>query len=151
MINSCFDDFDFIYPLSMEIYYPVVDQGAYGNVKKQWILDQTVKCFFNPAGRKYKTDVQADVNITIDNAIVGRVPFDITQSSRENLNSMTNIIITNIKDVNGNLIYNESAGIRKGKATIFEVATINPIIGAFADVDYYKIVIRRSDNQAVDI
>jgi hypothetical protein len=141
---------DFIYPLLADIYYPIVDTGAYGNVKKQWVLDRTIACFFNPAGRKFKEDITPNANINIDNVLVGRVRNDITQSDNE-LYSMTNIIITNIRDAQGNLIYNESAGVRKGKSTIFEIATSNPIVGPFGGTEYYKVVIRRSENQAADI
>jgi hypothetical protein len=140
-----------MYPLLADVYYPISEQGAYGNLKKTWVLDRTIACAFNPAGRKYKEDVVADENITIDNSLVGRIRSDITQSSRENSNSLTNIIIANIRDSAGNIIYNESAGPRVGKSTIFEIATSNPIVGAFGTTEYYKLVIRRSDNQAIDL
>jgi hypothetical protein len=141
---------DFIYPLLADIYYPIVEQGAYGNLKKQWVLDRTVACFFNVAGRKFKEDVTPNANINIDNVLVGRLRKDISQSENE-IYSITNIIVTNIRDKNGNSIYNESAGPRSGKSTIYEVATNNPIIGPFGGTEYYKVIIRRSENQAVDI
>jgi len=142
---------DFIYPLLADIYYPIVEQGAYGNLKKQWVLDRVVACFFNPAGRKFKEDVIINPNITIDNAIVGRVRNDITENNGNELYSITNIIITNIRDAQGNSIYNESSGPRKGQSTIFEISTSNPVVGPFGKVDYYHLVINRSDNQAVDL
>jgi hypothetical protein len=140
----------FIYPLLADVFYPIVDQGGYGNLKKQWVLDRVIACAFNPAGRKFKQDVQPDVSIQIDNSLVGRTKNDLTQSSNDYY-SMTNIILTNIRDSNGNIVYNESAGSRKGKATIFEVASVNPIVGPFGSVEYYKIVIRRSENQGADV
>jgi hypothetical protein len=141
---------DFIYPLLADIYYPIVEQGAYGNLKKQWVLDRTVACFFNVAGRKFKEDVTPNANINIDNVLVGRLRKDISQSENE-LYSITNIIVANIRDKDGNSIYNESAGPRSGKSTIYEVATNNPIVGPFGGTEYYKVIIRRSENQAVDI
>jgi hypothetical protein len=142
---------DFMYPMLADIYYPITEAGGYGNVKKQWILDRTIACAFNPAGRKFKQDIQTNANITIDNSLVGRTRTDITQSSRDNLNAVTNIIIANIRDTDGNIIYNESSGIRAGRSTIFEIATLNPIVGPFGKTEYYKVVIARSDNQAADI
>ena len=143
---------DFMYPLLADIYYPVIDQGAYGNLKKHWVLDRSVAAAFNPAGRKFQQDVQTNnAKLDIDNAILGRVRQDPTQSSRNELFSLTNIIITNIRDNQGNLIYNESSGPRIGKATLFEIATSNPIVGAFGTTEYFKLVLRRSDNQAVDL
>jgi hypothetical protein len=142
---------DFIYPLLADIYYPIVETGAYGNLKKQWVLDKTVACFFNVAGSKYKQDVGTEANINVDNSILGRFRNDPTQSSTESLYSITNIVITNIRDKDGQLIYNESAGPRSGNPTLFEIATLNPIIGAFGKVEYYKVILRRSENQAVDL
>lgn len=142
---------DFTYPLLADIYYPIVETGGYGNLKKTWVLDKSVACGFNPGGLKNKKDVNAEANINIDNSITGRVRSDLTQSSTESLYSLTNIIITNIRDRDGNLIYNESSGPRSGKATLFEIATFNPIVGAFGKTEYYKIILRRSENQAVDL
>ena len=142
---------DFVFPLVADVYYPIVDQGAYGNVKKQWILDRTISCFFAPAGVKNKKDVNAEPNINIDNAIIGRIKNDLTKSNADSRYSLTNIVITNIRSASGSLIYNESSGPRTGKGTLFEVASLNPIVGPFGEVEYYRVVLRRSENQAVDI
>jgi hypothetical protein len=142
---------DFTYPLLADVYYPIVEQGPYGNVKKTWVLDRTIACFFNPAGRKFKQDVVPNPNITIDNSLVGRVRTDLTTSTRDNLNSLTNIIITNIRDKDGNTIFNESGGVRAGKATLFEISTFNPVVGPFGKTEYYNVLIARSDNQGADI
>jgi hypothetical protein len=142
---------DFAYPLLADIYYPIVDVGAYGNVKKQWVLDRTIACYFSSGGLKNKKDVNAEANINIDNLISGRVKNDLTQSNDESLYSITNIIVTNIRDINGNSIYSESAGTRSGKSTLFEIATLNPIQGPFGSTDHYKVLLRRSENQAVDL
>ena len=139
------------YPLLADIYYPDVEQGAYGNVSKIWMIDATIACAFAPAGRKYMQEVQPNVNITQDSSLVGRTKSDIRVSSRQAANSITNIIITNLRDTAGNLIYLETSGPRAGKATIFEIATTEPIVGPFGKVEYHKVVIRRSENQGVDV
>lgn len=145
------EETDFMYPLLMDIYYPIIETGAYGNLKKEWVLDRSVACFFNPAGRKFKQDVGTEAKVDIDNSVVGRVRTDITSSNRDDLYSLTNIIITNIRDKDGKIIYNESSGPRSGLSTIWEVATLNPVVGPFGTTDYYKLVIRRSENQAIDL
>lgn len=142
---------DFLYPLLADVYYPIIEQGAYGNVKKQWVLDRTIALAVNPAGRKFLQQVQTNANITLDNSLVGRTRTDILTTSKESLSAVTNIIIANIRDVNGNIIYNESSGIRTGKSTIYEISTFTPIVGPFGSTEYYKLVITRSDNQAADI
>jgi hypothetical protein len=141
---------DFTYPLLADIYYPIVETGAYGNSKKTWVLDRTIACFFNPAGRKTKQDVNSENKLELDNLVIGRVKNDLTQSTNDSY-SITNIIIANIRDKSGNIIYNESAGVRKGNSTIFEIASLNPIVGAFGKTEYYKVLIRRSENQAADL
>jgi hypothetical protein len=98
-----------------------------------------------------KEDVKPNVNITQTSLLLGRVREDIRISDRQDSNAITNIIITNIRDRNCNQIYMETSGIRKGKPTIFEVATNEPFIGPFGNMEYFKLVLRRSENQAVDI
>jgi hypothetical protein len=64
---------------------------------------------------------------------------------------MTNVIVANIRDKNEKQIYNETAGIRSGKSTIFEISSFEPIVGPFGSTEYYKIILSRSENQAADI
>ncbi|CAB4242178.1 hypothetical protein UFOVP222_37 [uncultured Caudovirales phage] len=143
---------DFMYPLLADIYYPIVEQNPYGAVKRTWVLDRTVAIAANPAGRKYQQDVQTNnAKLDLDNSILARVRTDITESTNEELYSLNNILITNIRDKAGNLVYNESSGPRSGKASLWEISTFNPIVGAFGSVEYFKLVLLHSDNQAVDV
>jgi len=142
---------DFMFPLCAEIYYPTVEQGAYGDVKRTWMLDRTVACNFSAAGSAGKEEITPNVNITQEKVLIGRVKKDIRISERDAKNSVTNVVITNIKDKSGNPIYIETAGVRAGKSTIFEIASQEPFVGPFGDIEYYNIVIRRSENQGVTI
>jgi len=142
---------DFTFPMLADVYHPVVEQGIYGNVEKTWILDRTIACSFAPAGGAFKEEVTPNVNITQDKMLIGRVKTDIRMSSLEARNSITNVIITNLRDQNCNEIYLETSGPRAGKSTIFEIATQDPFVGPFGSTEYYKLIIRRSENQAVDV
>lgn len=142
---------DFIYPLLADVYYPIVEQGAYGNVSKQWILDKTIACSFSSGGAANKEEVKPNVNITKDVVLIGRTRKDVRFSRQENRNAITNVILTNIRDSSGNPVYLETSGPRAGKSTIFEIASQDPTVGPFGSVEYYKLVIRRSENQAVDV
>jgi hypothetical protein len=148
---SCGELTDFSFPMEADVYYPIVEQGALGNVKKLWILDRSIGCSFNPAGTAFKEEVKPNVNITQSGLLIGRVREDIRISSREANNAITNVIITNIRDKHCNPIYVETSGPRAGKSTIFEIATNEPFVGPFGNVEYHKLIIRRSENQAVDI
>jgi hypothetical protein len=148
---ACGDLTDFMFPMQADIYYPIVEQGSLGNVKKTWILDKSVAVSFTPAGSAFKEEVVPNVNITKENLLIGRAKGDVRISSRESNNAVTNVIITNIKDKNCNPIYVETSGPRVGKSTIFEIAAQDPFTGPFGNVEYYRIVLRRSENQAVDV
>jgi len=141
---------DFMFPMCADVYYPIVDQGPYGNVKKTWVLDRSIACSFNSAGSAFKEEVVPNVDLMQEKLLIGRVKSDIRISSRDSANSIINVIVTNIKDSNGNAIYVETAGARAGKSTIFEIATQEPFVGPFGQTEYYKVILRRSENQAVD-
>lgn len=135
----------------MDIYYPIVEQSAYGNVKKEWILDMTIAASFSPGGSASKEEIKPNVSITQKSILVGRTKTDPRISSRDAKSAITNIVISNIRDSSGNSIYQEVSGPRVGKATIFEIATIEPFVGPFGSIEHYNLVIRRSENQAVEL
>lgn len=151
MLQVCCPETDFIYPILADIFHPVVAQGAYGNVERTWVYDKTIPCNLAPSGTAFKEDVKPNVNIVKENDLIGRIKTDIRYSDQEGKFSVTNVIISNIRTKNGESIYNETAGPRAGKSTIYEIATLDPIVGPFGDIEYYKIIVRRSENQAADI
>lgn len=142
---------DFMFPLLADIYYPIVEQGGYGNLKKNWVLDRTIAVALNPAGTKTKQDIDPSVNVVIDNSLFGRTKTNILQSTSGTGVSATNVIVTNIRDANGTVIWDESSGPRAGKPTLYEIATFTAIAGPFGGVEFYRLVVRRSENQAVDL
>jgi hypothetical protein len=147
----CGENTDFIFPMEAEIFYPMVEQTGYGSVKKHWMFDSAVACNLSSAGSAGKEEVKPNVNITQDVVLVGRIKRDIRISSNSSQSSITNIIVTNIKDKNCNPVYLETAGPRSGKSTIFEVASQDPFVGPFGGIEYYNVVLRRSENQAADL
>jgi hypothetical protein len=142
---------DFMFPMQADVYYPIVEQAAYGNVKKQWVHDRTIICNLTFAGSAFKEEVTPNLKIKQESLLVGRVKADLRVSSRNSATAITNVVITNIKDQNCNEVYLETSGPRAGKSTIFEIATQEPLVGPFGSVEYYKVILRRSENQAVDI
>lgn len=142
---------DFMYPMLADIYYPIVDQGAYGNVKKQWILDRSIACNFAPTGAAAGEEVKPNVNITKESILLGRTKSDIRVSGANNRNSITNVVITNIRTNQQEDIYLETSGPRNGRSTIYEIASNEAIVGPFGNIEYYKVVLRRSENQASDL
>ena len=148
-MDSC-EDTDFMYPMKADVYYPIVEQGAYGNVTKTWIFNKTVVCNFSKDGT-VEEEVKPNVNITLKKVLTGRTKKDIRISQENNADSITNVIITNIRTKTDVPLYVETSGIRAGKSTIYEIESQSPIIGPFGDPEYYALAIRRSENQSSDI
>jgi hypothetical protein len=142
---------DFMFPMQADVFYPIVEQGAYGNVTKTWSLDRSIICNFTPSGTADKEEVKPNIDLTLDSILIGRVKKDLRISTKEEGLSITNIVISNIRDQNCNEIYLETAGPRSGKSTIFEIATQQPFVGPFGGIEYYSVILRRSENQAVDV
>lgn len=142
---------DFVYPMTMDVYYPLVEQGVYGNVQKHWVKDRTLACSLSAAGTAGKEEIKPNVNITQETIIFGRARSDVRVSAQESNNSITNIVVSNISDRFGNPVYVETAGPRNGKSSIFEIVSNEPVVGPFGSVEYYRITLKRSENQAVDI
>ncbi len=141
-----------MFPMLADVYYPIVDQGAYGNVKKQWILDRQFACNFVIQGTaSTNEEIKPNVNITKENMLIGRTKTDIRISSNKEMQSSTNIVITNIKTTQDEPIYIETSGPRSGHSTIYEIASIEPIVGFLNTIEYYRVILRRSENQATDI
>jgi hypothetical protein len=137
--------------MQADIYYPIVDQGAYGSVSKQWIIDKVAVGNFTPAGSALKEEVSPKIAVTKDVILICRIKSDIRMSTRSSNNALTNILVTNIRNKNETELYIETAGPRVNKSTLFEVATQEPHIGPFGDIEYYNLILRRSENQGVDL
>jgi len=151
-MNRVCESTDFMFPMLADVYYPIVDQGAYGNVQKQWILDRQFACNFTVQGTaSANEEVKPNVNITKENMLIGRTKTDIRISSNKEMQSITNIVITNIKTTQDQPVYIETSGPRSGHSTIYEIASIEPILGFLNTIEYYRVILRRSENQATDI
>jgi hypothetical protein len=140
-----------MFPMQADVFYPLIQQGEFGAVSKQWMLDKIIVGNFTPAGAAMKEEVVPNIAITKDILLVCRIKTDIRISTREANNAITNILVTNIRNSAGINLYIETAGPRVDKATLFEVATQEPHIGPFGDIEYYNMVLRRSENQGVDL
>lgn len=143
------DDTDFMFPMLADIYYAIISQNSYGQPTKDWVYDRGIACSFSTTTRKGVEDSTPNAYITLENKLVGRAISDPRFSSHKNPNATTNILLTNIRTKTGELLYRESSGPRNGKGTIFEIATVNPFVGALDTIEYFDIVLRRAENQSV--
>lgn len=147
-MNTC-EATDLMFPMKADIYFPIITQGDYGQPKKDWVYDRTIICNATPVGGAGAEDIKPESFLQYDNKLIARTKNDPRISSQNSTNAVTNILITNIRQANDYVIYKETAGARAGRGTIYEVATVEPFVGPFGSVEYYKMLWRRTENQTV--
>ena len=147
-MNSC-EQTDFMYPMKADIYYPIISQTQYGQATKNWVFDRTIICNATSVGGAGQEDIKPATFLQFENKLIARTKADPRVSSNNADNAITNILISNIRTANDEIIYKETAGPRSGKGTIYEVATVEPFTGPFGSVEYFKMLWRRTENQTV--
>jgi hypothetical protein len=140
---------DFIYPMKADIYYPIITQNNYGQANKEWVFDRTIICNASTIGGAGDVELKPEVFLQYDGKLIARSKSDIRISSNDADNAITNILVTNIRSATDLVIYKETAGPRTGRGTIYEVGTLEPFVGPFGDIEYFKMLLRRTENQTV--
>lgn len=148
-MDQCCPETDFMYPMMADIYYPVISQTDYGQATKKWILDRTIILNATPIGGAGQEDIKPEIFLQYENKLVSRVKEDPRMSTSNGSNAVTNILIANIRNAQDVLIYKETAGVRAGRGTIYELGTVEPFTDPFGSVEYYKMLLRRAENQTV--
>ena len=141
---------DLYFPMLADLYFPIISQGTFGEVKKQWVFDRTIALNAMAYSRKGMGEITPAVFLQYKDMLVARTKTDIRISTNESSDALTNILLTNIRNAAGKIIYMESAGTRAGRGTIYEIAAYDPHFAPYGDIDYYAMTIRRSENQAVE-
>lgn len=145
----CDDTPDFLYPLYADIYYPVISQGLFNEIKKEWIYGKTITCYAASALRKSRSEIEPEAFIHLQDMLSARSKADIRKNGKGGMESLANILVTNIRSSADEIIYSESAGPRAGRGTIYEVSRFDPFLGPFGNVEYYSMLWRRTENQEV--
>ena len=141
--------------MNCDVYYATESQDKYGKVTKKWQFDMTEQCSFYTLG-----DESNNENFSFDDKkfyrletmLFGRVRSDIRQDSNGLYHPMSHILITNIRggNCNNSVFFYETNGDYEGKPTIFEIKMVQPYIGPFGSVEYFKIQLERSDTQELN-
>ena len=140
---------DFVYPMKADVYYPIITQNNYGQANKEWVFDRTIICNASTIGGAGDVELKPEVFLQYDGKLIARSKSDIRISSNNTDNAITNILVTNIRSATDLVIYKETAGPRTGRGTIYEVGTLEPFVGPFGDIEYFKMLLRRTENQTV--
>ena len=148
-MGCCDNTTDFVYPMLADVYYPIITQGPFGEIKKEWVFDRTVSCNATPIGGAGSEQIKPDMFLQYEDKLIVRSRADLRITSKLSQEATTNILITNIRFSTGQLIYKETAGPRANRGTIYEIGTLEPFTGPFNSIEYYKMLWRRTESQAV--
>jgi hypothetical protein len=137
---------DMMYPMTADIYYAAAEQSDFGEMVNQWTMDKVVNC----SAIKEKPDSGAtnamlsEKFIEYNYRINFRTANDILKSIDGTAYAPTDILITNIKDPKGKLVWFEMSDV----PTVFEIANVEPMFDAFHNFFGYRVLLRRADDQS---
>lgn len=135
------------FPLKADVYYATQTQNDFGEVNKEWSYDQNIRIELAMSTNYKDQQIQAEQFLFVQDMLNGRTLVDPRISSDGEMYAFTDVLLTNIQNDRGEHIYLETTGVREGKDTLYELAGTLPHNGPFGQVDYYKVVIKRSDAQ----
>jgi hypothetical protein len=145
---SC-QDIDFLYPMYADLYLPIIGQSPSGKIQKTWAYDRTITCNATPVGGAGSEEIKPEVFVQYEGKLIARSKKDIRFDNFEVPIAATNILITNIRNCSGEILYKETSGPRSELGTIYEIGTIEPFVNPFGSVEYYKMLWRKTDNQII--
>ena len=140
----------FLYSMDLDFYYGDSIQDEYGNEVNDWVLDQTLSGYAEILGAVDTEAIKAGTFTQYKDKLIGRTTVDPRTSSSGIQYPITSILVTNIRDKNTQTsFYNESYGERGGMPTLYDVYAIEPYVNPWNVVEYWKILLNRSDTQNV--
>lgn len=141
-----------LFPMVCDIYYASEVQDKYGKVEKTWALDSSVSCSFytlNDMSNNDNFDFDDKKFYRLETMLVGRTKGDPRKASDGAMYPASHILITNIRAAccNDELFFYETNGGYDSVPTIYEIKSVQPYIGPFNNIEYFKIQLERSDTQ----
>jgi hypothetical protein len=133
------------YPMTADIYYSRSHQNDFGEFEKTWQKDRTVFCsaIKERPDSKIRPALETEKFLQYDFRINMRTNEDIQRGSDDNFYPITDVLIRNIKDPAGNLVweeyYNENSS--------FEIQAAEPMFNDLHVLAGYRILLVRSDRQ----
>ena len=130
--------------MNLDMYYSTESQDSFGVQNKTWTLDQTLLGHAEVLGAVNKDGLKNNTFFEYEGKLIGRTQKDPRVSLEGIYYPITSILITNIQDIsNGTIFYIES----DGDPTIYEVMAAEPYVNPWNEIEYYKILLNRSDRQ----
>lgn len=146
------NNLDLLFPMRCDVYYATETQDALGKVNKTWILDESRPCSFytlNDMSNNDNFDFDDKKFYRLETMLIGRTKGDLRMSSDGAFYPASHILITNIRAscCNDEVFFVETNGGYEATPTVYEPKMIQPYIGPYNNIEYYKIQLERSDTQ----
>lgn len=136
---------EMFYPMTADLYYSSGEQNDFGEMVSTWTKDRTIKC--SAIKERPSTTVQNKITsqkfIEYEFRLDFRTNEDVLVASDGTSYALTEIIITNIKDPSGKVVWFESSS----QATVFELGNVEPMFDPFHNYFGARILLRRADDQ----
>ena len=132
--------------MSADIYYAESRQNAIGVIEKNWIYDRTIKCsIISAMSDKTLTGELKNTGpiFQYNSDVLLRTNEDVQKKKNGSTFSITEVLITNVKDPAGKVVWLE----KNQKATQYELKTFVPSYNGFHEVEFYRGYLARSTRQ----
>ena len=139
-----YDIVDSVMPMLMDVYkqFDLQDPDT-GSIKKQWQFDRTIPCSAKGIISNSSSSRTGDRQI-LSNRYTNDQILQIRTSEKITLREK----ITNIRDSQGNVIWEES-NFPTNTPTVYELMGITPMTDPFGAVLGYNSTVKRSENQII--
>jgi len=133
------------YPMTADVYYSTTEQTELGEFNKVWYKDRTVACsaIKERPDSKIRPALETQKFIQYDFRINMRTPENIQKATDDKIYTIGNILIRNIKDSAGNMVWDEF----NNENTSFEIQAAEPMFNEFHNVEGFRVLLVRSDRQ----
>jgi hypothetical protein len=133
------------YPMTADVYYATSSQDAFGEFDKKWQKDRTIKCsaIKERPDSKIRPALVTEKFLQYDFRINMRTNENIQLGSDDNIYPITDILIRNIKDSSGTIVWDEYYN----ENTSFEIQAAEPMFNELHNLAGYRILMVRSDRQ----
>jgi hypothetical protein len=141
-----FDLIDSMLTMQLDLYRQYEQQDPdTGAMKREWQYQRTLDCYAKGIISNSTTSRSSDKQI-FNNKYTNEQVIQVRTSERITMRDK----ITNIRDVNGNVIWTE-LNYPSETPTVFEVVGVTPITDPFGNTLGYNSSMRRSENQQIGI
>jgi len=136
---------ELMFPMTASVYYAEMEQGDLGEMTRTWVLDRVIKCSAIKENVRSSNFMVGEQFLDLKIRIKFRSAENPYDSDAQILHRPTEVIITDITDPSGQLVWREDSVT----ATVFEIETVEPVMNENHNATSWKSILTRSDDQVL--